>query len=98
LHPLKCVEYQLTTSGLSTLRLHPEEREALAQACPYFPEFYLDYLSSLILRPQEQVNLIFHPKDSSDMGEIECVIRGLWKECILYEVPIMSIGTFTWKM
>lgn len=24
-------------------------------------------------------------------GEIECHIEGVWRECILYEVPIMSI-------
>lgn len=24
------------------------------------------------------------------MGEIECEIRGPWRDCILYEIPIMA--------
>lgn len=36
--------------------------------------------------------MTFHPtSERADMGEIQCVIKGLWKEVILYEVPIMSI-------
>ena len=76
--------------GLSTLRLTPLERSALSEACPYFPSSYLDYLS-LILRPLEQVKLTFIPKEG-EMGELECLIEGLWRDCIIYEVPIMSIS------
>jgi hypothetical protein len=36
--------------------------------------------------------LTFVPKEGEDMGEIACVIHGLWRDCILYEVPIMSIS------
>lgn len=86
---------KLTLPGLSTLALTDEERTSLTKACPYFSSTYLDYLASLRLRPKEQVELTFHPVSGSDgMGEIQCVIKGLWKEVILYEVPIMSICTF----
>ncbi|CAD6574697.1 MAG: nicotinate phosphoribosyltransferase, partial [Tremellales sp. Tagirdzhanova-0007] len=75
---------------LSTLQLTRTERSALCEACPYFPPSYLDYLSSLILRPQDQVKLTFIPKEG-EMGELECLIEGVWRDCIIYEVPIMSI-------
>ena len=26
------------------------------------------------------------------MGELECLIEGVWRDCIIYEVPIMSIS------
>ena len=36
--------------------------------------------------------MTFVPKsEDKTMGEIECLIEGLWRDCILYEVPIMSI-------
>lgn len=80
------------TPGLGDLRLTDEERRRLAAACPYFPDSYLDFLASIHLHPKEQVRLQFHPKGSDDMGEISCEIEGLWRECILYEVPIMAIS------
>ncbi|EIW73623.1 hypothetical protein TREMEDRAFT_71010 [Tremella mesenterica DSM 1558] len=77
---------------LSTVSLTPAERSALSAACPYFPDTYLDFLTSLRLNPQEEVVLTFHPETpDGKWGKIECVIRGLWRVCILYEVPIMSI-------
>jgi nicotinate phosphoribosyltransferase len=82
----------LTISGLSTVRLQQFEREALAKACPYFPDSYLDFLAGLVLKPEEQVALTFHPTEQNDWGTIQCAITGLWRECILYEVPIMSIS------
>lgn len=86
----------LIVAGLSELALADDERDALAKACPYFSTEYLDYLASVRLRPQEQVEMTFHPKlDDGRMGEIACVIRGLWREVILYEVPIMSICEFS---
>lgn len=81
--------------GLSTCRLANDERTALAKACPYFPDTYLDFLASIRLDPKKQVEMTFHPtSDGKDMGEIQCVIRGLWKEVILYEVPVMSICAY----
>jgi nicotinate phosphoribosyltransferase len=80
---------------LSEIRLTPAERIALSKACPYFSATYLDFLESMTLHPQEQVSLTFVPKDSdAEWGEIDCRIEGLWRECILYEVPIMSIREY----
>ena len=78
---------------LDQLKLSPQERAALSKACPYFPTSYLDYLSSMRLDPVKQVKMTFVPKgDDGQLGEIECAITGLWRDCILYEVPIMSIS------
>jgi nicotinate phosphoribosyltransferase len=76
---------------LSTLRLKPEERAKLSQACPYFSDRYLDYLESIKLDPKEQVKLEFTPKGNEGMGEIGCSIQGVWRDTILYEVPILAI-------
>lgn len=78
-------------AGLETLRLTDDERQALSKACPYFPESYLDFLASIQLKPRQQVGVTFEPQEGEDMGLISCRIEGLWRECILYEVPIMSI-------
>lgn len=78
---------------LSTLKLRPEEREKLSQACPYFTEGYLDFLSQITLHPDQQVKLDFIPKGDDGLGEITCQIEGIWKETILYEVPILAICT-----
>lgn len=73
-----------------------EERIALAEACPYFSNKYLDFLASIRLHPRDQVGLRFIPKSEDErMGEIECTIEGMWRECILYEVPIMSIRKYS---
>lgn len=86
--------------GLSTLRLQPEEKDKLRVACPYFSEEYLDFLSNIKLHPDEQVKLTFVPKGAEGLGEIECEIKGIWKETILYEVPILAICMFTvvWRL
>jgi len=76
---------------LSTLKLQPEERKRLKEACPYFSDSYLDYLQGMTLHPEEQVKLEFVPKGDDGMGEITCSIEGVWRETILYEVPILAI-------
>jgi nicotinate phosphoribosyltransferase len=73
------------------LKLQPEERVKLAQACPYFSDRYLDYLENLTLDPKEQVKLSFEQKGIQGMGEINCSIEGVWRDTILYEVPILAI-------
>ncbi|WRT67645.1 nicotinate phosphoribosyltransferase [Kwoniella shivajii] len=86
---------------LSELQLQREERISLQNAYPWFNDKYLDYLQNMKLDPKNQVKLTFHPKprlddnsgdnDNEEYGEIECIIKGPWRDTILYEVPIMSI-------
>lgn len=33
-------------------------------------------------------------EDDEDLGLIELGVKGLWRECILYEVPLMAIRKF----
>jgi nicotinate phosphoribosyltransferase len=73
------------------LKLRPEERTQLKEACPFFSDEYLDYLQGIRLHPEQQVQLEFVPKGDDGMGEITCSIQGVWRETILYEVPILAI-------
>jgi nicotinic acid phosphoribosyltransferase len=34
-------------------------------------------------------------EDAKDLGLIELGVKGLWRECILYEVPLMAIREST---
>jgi nicotinate phosphoribosyltransferase len=76
--------------------LTSEERDSLSSTCPYFPASYLDFLASIHLKPEEQVRLRFIPKEEDselgEMGTIDCEIEGLWRETILYEVPLLAIS------
>ena len=67
-----------------------EEIEWLKDACPYFEEDYLDYLSSYRFKPS-QIETKFVPKENdASLGQIEMSATGLWLETILWEVPLMS--------
>lgn len=48
------------------------------------------FLTHFQLRPAEQVHLTFTP-GADKRGTIEIEITGLWRDVILYEVPIMAI-------
>lgn len=77
---------------LEHVALTIEERAWLQEKCPYFSESYLDFLSSFRFRPTEQVSITFVPNSDvePDLGQIEIEIHGLWKDTILYEVPLMA--------
>nr|ODN86950.1 nicotinate phosphoribosyltransferase [Cryptococcus depauperatus CBS 7841] len=91
----ECFEWiRQRVNDLAKLHLSPSERKALQKSCPYFTESYLDYLSTMRLDPVSQVELSFVSTINDkgrEMGKIECVIKGPWRDTILYEVPIMSI-------
>ncbi|CCV00597.1 unnamed protein product [Malassezia sympodialis ATCC 42132] len=77
-------------TDLGTLRFTPEEIDWLRQACPYFREPYLSFLRQFQLRPAEQVRLTLTPVQAKQ-GSLHIEISGLWRDVILYEVPIMAI-------
>ncbi|GAA5820006.1 hypothetical protein JCM11251_005444 [Rhodosporidiobolus azoricus] len=81
---------------LENVTLRPDERAFLEKRCPYLGADYLDFLASYRFRPIEQVLLEFVPtgevdEDGTEWGSFELEVHGLWKETILYEVPLMSI-------
>ncbi|GAA5961176.1 hypothetical protein JCM21900_005889 [Sporobolomyces salmonicolor] len=86
---------EAAVSHLSNVSLTSEERAWLEKYCPYFPPSYLDYLSSFRFKPQQQVSITFVPGGISEAGEevgnFDIEVHGLWREAILYEVPLMSI-------
>lgn len=81
--------------------MHPEELEYLTVNLPYLTPSYLDFLNDLQLDPFNQVEMEFIPKERQqrgssndgdiEFGEIAITVKGPWRECILYEVPLMYI-------
>ncbi|CED82607.1 nicotinate phosphoribosyltransferase [Phaffia rhodozyma] len=78
---------------LSKVKLSKDERTWLETKCPYFQATYLDFLQNLRLSPEDQVTAHFVPvsADEVDVGDVEITVKGLWKEVILYEVPLMAL-------
>jgi nicotinate phosphoribosyltransferase len=74
----------------SSLSLTSKERGQLEKHCPYFKPAYLDYLAAYRFKP-DQVRATFVPKeDDPNLGRLEMEASGLWKETILWEVPLMA--------
>lgn len=69
---------------MAQLRLSREEKEFLADKCPYLDPTYLDFLQGYHYDPQE-VHIVQHN------GDLEVTIEGYWYRTILWEVPLMSI-------
>ncbi|SCU93658.1 LAME_0F04566g1_1 [Lachancea meyersii CBS 8951] len=80
-------------SLLGELQFKMEEISYLKQAIPYLPEAYLKYLSrgQVSLRPDEQINLSTEPAGEGDAVHLDLQVRGLWKDTILYEIPLLSL-------
>lgn len=82
-------------SELGNIRLTPEELEYLKKTCPYLNDAYLRFLSNFRFKPAEQIDITFTPVDDtgsdSDEGDLEYIIKGLWVETILYEIPMLAL-------
>lgn len=77
-------------SGFRDLHLTTEEKNWLANTCPYFSREYLEYLSGFQFDPA-QIAIRFIPvSDDGEQGKVEIEASGLWKESILWEVPVMA--------
>jgi nicotinate phosphoribosyltransferase len=75
---------------LQNLRLHPDEQVTV--------EFVLKQRA----KREDHVNADGEEdgghqdeEDEEDLGLIELGVKGLWRECILYEVPLMAIRKST---
>lgn len=76
--------------GFGDLRLTTEEKNWLADTCPYFSKDYLEYLSEFQFDPT-QLSIKFIPISSNgEEGRVEIEASGLWREAILWEVPVMA--------
>jgi nicotinate phosphoribosyltransferase len=81
---------------LGTISVSEAEIEWLRKTCPYLTPDYLEYLASFSLRPKEQVSVSFVPLTSdpvveTSLGDLYLNIHGLWKETILYEIPLLAL-------
>ena len=76
---------QQAIARLAQLALSDAEAQWLRQQCPFLPASYVDFLRTFRFRPAEQVRL-----DTDAEGRLSVQVTGLWREVILYEVPLMA--------
>ncbi|KAL1636607.1 nicotinate phosphoribosyltransferase, partial [Neofusicoccum ribis] len=70
-----------------------EDELSYLESFPFFDKSYIRYLSTFRLHPDRQVVLSFKPDldDESQFGELSIHVEGLWKETILYEIPLLAL-------
>ncbi|KAJ6018189.1 Nicotinate phosphoribosyltransferase [Penicillium sp. IBT 35674x] len=87
---------------LGNLRVTAEERDFLKRKCPYLNDTYISFLETFQLKPAEQVEVKFTPAQDTgsdeDEGVVEYVIKGLWLDTILYEIPLLSLTSQAYFM
>ena len=77
---------------LSEVRLTIQEKNFLAQTCPYLQPTYLDFLQGYCYNPDE-VNI------RQSGGQVSVAIEGYWYRTILWEVPLLAmISELYYKM
>lgn len=69
---------------MAKLRLTREEKQFLAENCPYLPPTYLDFLQGYHYDPSE-VSIV------QNGTELEVTVEGFWYRTILWEVPILCL-------
>lgn len=93
---------RMLMAELANIRVTPDEIAFLQTACPYFNEAYLMYLTTFKLDPASQVDIQFTPTNDTgsddDLGDLEYVIKGLWVETILYEIPLLALTSQAYFM
>ena len=73
-----------SVDSMARLSLTKEEKEWLAQTCPYLDPVYLDFLQGYRYNPDE-----VHVTQNGD--EVEVAIEGYWYRTILWEVPLLCL-------
>ena len=70
--------------NMSRLSLSNDEKQYLAQTCPYLDPTYLDFLQGYCYNPEEVAI-------SQNGGDLSVSVEGYWYRTILWEVPLMSM-------
>ncbi|KAL2864931.1 nicotinate phosphoribosyltransferase [Aspergillus lucknowensis] len=87
---------------LSNIRVTDDELDFLKKRCAYFNHAYLKYLAAFRLKPSEQVEIKFTPLEDTgsdnDLGDIEYIVKGIWVETILYEIPLLALTSQAYFM
>jgi nicotinate phosphoribosyltransferase len=85
----------LTQTELGNIALSNDELRFLQSTCTYLNKDYLDFLEEFRLNPREQVVSTFAADNDTgsddDIGEVNLVVKGLWVETILYEIPLLAL-------
>ncbi|RKF61199.1 Nicotinate phosphoribosyltransferase [Erysiphe neolycopersici] len=81
---------------LGNLSVSFEELQFLQSSIPNLSESYINFLQNYRLNPHEQITCSFIPDNEvntseDDMGEVELIVKGLWVETILYEIPLLAL-------
>lgn len=86
---------QIQINKLGNIALLPDELRFLQTACTYLSKPYLEFLEEFRLNPREQVVASFKADNDSgsenDIGEIDLLVKGLWVDTILYEIPLLAL-------
>ncbi|CCH59251.1 hypothetical protein TBLA_0B04130 [Henningerozyma blattae CBS 6284] len=79
---------------LGKLKFTAEEIDYLTKEISFLPKAYLNYISSdeFQLKPQEQFNFSYEKlENEDDRYNLILTIHGLWKDTILYEIPVLAL-------
>ncbi|KAF7892975.1 uncharacterized protein EAF02_000513 [Botrytis sinoallii] len=86
---------QLQISKLGNIALKDEEFRFLQNTCTYLNQPYLNFLKEFRLDPRNQIEATFVADDDKgedeDLGEVNLVVKGLWVDTILYEIPLLAL-------
>ncbi|KAB8302596.1 hypothetical protein EYC80_005971 [Monilinia laxa] len=86
---------QLQISKLGNIALKDEEYRFLKNTCTYLNQPYLNFLKEFRLDPRNQIEATFVADDDrgkdEDLGEVNLVVKGLWLDTILYEIPLLAL-------
>lgn len=75
---------QTSVNAMANLKLCKEEKQWLAQTCPYLDPVYLDFLQGYCYDPSEVCI-------EQNGDEVSVTIEGWWYRTILWEVPLLCL-------
>lgn len=67
-----------------------EEYVWLKGKCPYLKSEYLEFLRNFRFRPSQHIKLDYVAV-SEQKGDVHLTASGLWKDTILYEIPLLAL-------
>ncbi|RDW87397.1 nicotinate phosphoribosyltransferas-like protein [Coleophoma crateriformis] len=80
---------------LGNIALSNDELRFLQNTCTYLNQPYLNFLKDFRLNPRDQIVATFIPENGTgadgDIGDVDLVIKGLWVDTILYEIPLLAL-------
>ncbi|KAG9236459.1 Quinolinate phosphoribosyl transferase [Amylocarpus encephaloides] len=86
---------QAQINKLGNIALSNDELRFLQTTCTYLDKPYLDFLKEFRLNPRDQIAASFTPENDTggdeDIGEFSLIVKGLWVETILYEIPLLAL-------